>query len=269
MSQGPFSASFKPKVQFIILRVWLKRLGVLGSTCILTILSIVLSIMIVTIIELYLFNHTRPLILVEAAFIALLIASPIVFIILDFTYKLERMEQEHRVHSSTDHLTQIFNRRYVLERAEIELLRIKRHGGLFSILLLDIDHFKNINDRYGHLAGDAALRAVSNLLRSHVRPTDIVGRYGGEEFLVLLPNTDHTEALDVAERFRVNLARMVVAYEHVEFQITISIGVAFGTRRTETVDTVLEAADQVLYQAKRNGRNQVKVVTLIDCIQGI
>jgi diguanylate cyclase (GGDEF)-like protein len=164
--------------------------------------------------------------------------------------------------SSTDPLTQVYNRRYVLERAEAELLRVRRYGGAFSILLLDIDHFKQVNDTHGHLAGDAVLRAVSNLFRGQVRPTDVVGRYGGEEFLVLLPETYHTEACEVAERFRKSLAAMVVTYEQVKLQITTSIGVAFGTCRTENLDTVLAAADQVLYKAKHNGRNQVVVEAL-------
>lgn len=256
------SSLLKPTEQFFILRQWLGKLGVLGCTCVLALLSIVFSVMIVTTIELLLFQHTRAMVLLEAAFIVILIISPIIFTLLNFTHKLNDMELNLRLDSSTDYLTQLFNRRYVLERAEIELLRVKRHGGLFSILLLDIDHFKKINDSFGHLVGDAGLRAVGDLLRCQIRPTDVVGRYGGEEFLIFLPDTDHNEASEVAERFRSSLEEMVVQYGQQTFQMTACIGVAFGTSQTENIDTVIEAADFALYKAKRNGRNQIAVATL-------
>lgn len=238
-------------------RRWLKKCGVLGLTLLITLVAVLLSDILAWLFETLAFGGPRPFVFVEASLIPLVLSPPIPFTILWLLAKLERTEQELRLLSSTDPLTQAYNRRYILERAEAELSRVRRQGGQFAVLLLDIDHFKQVNDTYGHLAGDTVLRAASDLFCAQARLTDVVGRYGGEEFIALLPDTGKAQALDMAERFRASLAAMSVAFEAIEVNVTVSIGVACGTGDTAGLDAVLAQADQFLYQAKRDGRNRV------------
>ncbi|SJZ33839.1 PAS domain S-box-containing protein/diguanylate cyclase (GGDEF) domain-containing protein [Trichlorobacter thiogenes] len=155
-----------------------------------------------------------------------------------------------------DGLTGIYNRRYLDSRLTEEIERSRRHGNPLSILLLDIDHFKKINDTHGHLCGDYALRKISELLQELVRTSDILGRYGGEEFLCILPETSHEQAVVLAERCREQIATKPLACEDHQARITISIGVT-GQHRDDTLDSIKKRADDALYQAKREGRNRV------------
>jgi len=155
-----------------------------------------------------------------------------------------------------DGLTGIYNRRYLDSRLTEEIERSRRHGNPLSILLLDIDHFKKINDTHGHLCGDYALRKISELLQELVRTSDILGRYGGEEFLCILPETPHEQAVVLAERCREQIATKPLACEDHQARITISIGVT-GQHRDDTLDSIIKRADDALYQAKREGRNRV------------
>jgi len=136
--------------------------------------------------------------------------------------------------------------------------RSRRYGRPFSLVMLDIDHFKSINDTYGHLAGDKALRALAALIRGEVRPTDVVARYGGEEFVLALPETAGTGAVTLAERLRVRVAghALAVTADHT-ISMTVSIGVASYPDGANSVQKLLSAADQALYAAKSAGRNRV------------
>jgi diguanylate cyclase (GGDEF)-like protein len=250
--------------RFPVWRGWLKRLGLLRSLALLTALSVAMSVTIVALTETFLLGRIRPLVLFEAGLTPMLIAPLIIFALLHLTFKLDEAEREFRLLATIDPLTNIYNRRHILELAEAELLRVRRYGGGFSILLLDIDHFKQVNDEHGHLAGDAVLRAASELFCGQLRHSDTVGRYGGEEFLILLPATNRTEACEAAERFRRALAETAIAYAEIKPRITASIGVAFGSRRTENLDAMLAAADRALYRAKHGGRNRVAAAEISD-----
>lgn len=150
----------------------------------------------------------------------------------------------------------LLNRRAGLQRAEEEISRQKRSGRPFSCLLLDLDHFKGINDTYGHLSGDEAITQFGSVLKGAVRKHDIVCRYGGEEFLVLLPDTDLPAAQITAEKIRRRIEEMQIAYQGRCFNITTSIGVT-QLVAGEEVDALVSRADMALYQAKHQGRNQV------------
>ena len=158
----------------------------------------------------------------------------------------------------TDALTGLDNRRAMQERGHIEVRRGKRSATPVSVIMCDLDHFKNVNDKYGHEAGDAALVTVATGLRGALRESDALGRWGGEEFIALLPATDRPGAREVAERMR-------TAIEHVRFEgisegITISIGVSSATPvedPDQSWDALVKTADQHLYRAKREGRNRV------------
>jgi diguanylate cyclase (GGDEF)-like protein len=158
--------------------------------------------------------------------------------------------------ATRDSLTGILNRRRFLELAEIEIARSQRSRCPFAVFLADIDHFKRVNDTYGHLVGDAVIRAVAGLFSEMLRTTDILARYGGEELIVLLPETDDRAAFNLAERLRRGIEALPVACEGVAVQVTVSIGIAHSTG-DETIDATVERADKALYAAKNGGRNRV------------
>ncbi|MFH1857782.1 MAG: sensor domain-containing diguanylate cyclase [Candidatus Omnitrophota bacterium] len=157
----------------------------------------------------------------------------------------------------TDGLTRLRSRRYFLERFLEELARSKRRKLSLSFLMADIDHFKQKNDQYGHLVGDVILREVATLLKENVREIDLVGRYGGEEFSIVLPDTGMSEAIQVADRIRNAVAQKTfTAYDEVT-RVTISIGVGTYPDDGEEAVALIEAADSALYHAKQSGRNRV------------
>lgn len=164
----------------------------------------------------------------------------------------------------TDSLTNLFNRAYILDRLKTEVLRSARYKESISFIMIDVDFFKNINDRFGHLTGDAVLKIVANQLKSSIRDVDIVGRYGGEEFIVVCPNTDITGAKIIAERIRQNTHKSNFKLGNKKVDITLSLGVSCALPRiqlnTDTFITQqLSNADIALYKAKSSGRNRVEV----------
>ena len=159
--------------------------------------------------------------------------------------------------ANTDNLTNLFNRHKGWEILEYEISRAKRYQRPFSIILLDIDSFKNINDTYGHLAGDLILKAVAEMARETVRTVDNLIRWGGEEFVVLLPDTELDAAMQVAERLRDVIAKASIQVPNAELNITASFGVAGTDENTPDIETLLARADQAMYIAKYLGRNRV------------
>lgn len=163
--------------------------------------------------------------------------------------------------SNTDPLTQLSNRRCLMETLEREIKRSERSGAPVSLVMLDIDHFKQVNDTYGHQQGDTVLKAVADLLRQHLRQYDMAARFGGEEFSLVLPTTDLEQATEVAERLRTRVATIPFKSSLQNLTLSVSLGVAtypHGTVRT--VDDLIREADYALYEAKRGGRNQVRVM---------
>lgn len=159
--------------------------------------------------------------------------------------------------AQTDFLTGACNRRQLLALAERELLRAERYQTSFALLLLDIDYFKRINDRYGHLVGDLVLQHLVRTLRRLLREVDIIGRLGGEEFLVLLPQTSEAPALEIAERLRQEIAAVAVLPDNDEpVYFTVSIGIT-AMRTGDSLNAIIRRADEALYRAKAQGRNQV------------
>lgn len=166
------------------------------------------------------------------------------------------VEGQLRELATRDLLTDCINRRYFLEIAAKELERADRYGNSVSIAMLDADHFKDINDHYGHAVGDRVLRVIADRCRSALRKTDVFGRFGGEEFVVLFVETGLAEAQRVAERLLTKVAEPMSSKDGVTLPVTISAGVV-ERRHGETLDAVLKIADEALYQAKREGRNRV------------
>lgn len=157
-----------------------------------------------------------------------------------------------------DYLTGLANRRYFLESAEHELTRASRYGSELSIVMMDVDHFKQVNDTYGHKVGDTVLQKLSEISRATLRDIDVIGRVGGEEFAILLPETGSDQAMEAAERLRAALAAAKVAMPSgLPLQFTVSLGVATLEGKDTNIDMLLNQADQALYRAKSEGRNRV------------
>ncbi|MDO8909183.1 MAG: GGDEF domain-containing protein [Pseudohongiella sp.] len=157
--------------------------------------------------------------------------------------------------SRTDRLTGINNRGFWEENLEQEFQRCKRSSAPSSLMMFDIDHFKHFNDRYGHLAGDEVLRAVASQIKRSQRTTDLAGRYGGEEFAIILPDTNAQKALLVAERLRSQISGISIEWEEQLLNVTVSMGVSEFDKNMQTHQSWIDHCDAALYQAKNSGRN--------------
>ena len=162
-----------------------------------------------------------------------------------------------------DPLTGLYNRRYLNETASLELAQAREQGNPLSLVILDIDHFKQVNDRYGHPAGDQMLVALADLLRAHTRPADILCRTGGEEFLLLLNKMPLEAAVGRAETLRQAFAQLAVPCGDQRIQATLSLGIASYPNHADYLDGLIQLADEALYLAKRGGRNRVEVARTV------
>lgn len=195
---------------------------------------------------------------------------------LDLHLRLRRLQAELREKnatlarlSTTDVVTGLRNRRYVTEFLSLEVLRSVRYRTLLSVMLLDVDYFKRVNDVHGHRVGDAVLQVVADTLRGGLRATDLAGRYGGEEFLVVLPQTGLAGAVMLAERVRGAIeATAIEVGAPVPLSVTVSIGVAELDESARSAEQLVERADAALYAAKDAGRNRVSAAAGLDSPDG-
>jgi diguanylate cyclase (GGDEF)-like protein len=169
---------------------------------------------------------------------------------------IEKNEELQRI-SITDSLTGLFNRKHLMEICETEMARSKRHKYAFALLMIDIDHFKAVNDSHGHQAGDEVLRLLSDVFSGSIRQCDYAGRYGGEEFILLLTQSSPKDGLEVAERIRAKAAGLEFASKNGDFTITVSIGVSGYPEAGDDLKDIIHRADEALYEAKKQGRNRV------------
>lgn len=168
-----------------------------------------------------------------------------------------RQQMDLQQQATRDPLTNLFNRRALATLAQRDIARSNRRGTLISVLMIDVDHFKKINDSYGHAAGDAVLIAIAKKILSGLRTEDVLARYSGDEFLVMLPDTSLKNACDVAERIRLGISKITLPVLPQAHRLTVSVGVAERRGAQQSFDELVELADQALYQAKRGGRNKV------------
>ncbi len=182
-----------------------------------------------------------------------------IFLFQDITEQKLAIERLNYI-ATHDMLSDIYNRARVMEEVEALMSAIRRSGGKISVLMLDIDHFKNINDRYGHMVGDLVIKNVAQQCKSLIRKGDSVGRYGGEEFIVVLYDTDKKNAIKIAEKIRKHIAALPLELEGHSISITVSIGVATVSARDRSISAqdIVNNADMALYIAKNSGRNAVK-----------
>jgi diguanylate cyclase (GGDEF)-like protein/PAS domain S-box-containing protein len=173
--------------------------------------------------------------------------------------EIQSLQADLREQAIRDPLTNAFNRRYMIESLERELARASREHSPLSIVMIDIDHFKNVNDTFGHKAGDLMLNALCDLVRERTRGMDMLCRYGGEEFVVVLPGATLVDAHQRAQEWRATFENLRVRHEGKEMRATISLGVAAFPQSGETIDEILRVVDSALYAAKSEGRNRVKM----------
>ncbi|MER2565675.1 MAG: GGDEF domain-containing protein [Myxococcaceae bacterium] len=159
--------------------------------------------------------------------------------------------------TTVDGLTQVNNRRSFDETIEREISRCRRYGRTLSMVLIDVDHFKRINDTFGHLAGDAVLKEVASAIKKRIRKEDLLARYGGEEFAVLTPEVDHKGALAMAEKVRKVVEKHEFSFDDEIIPVTISCGVSTLGKKSDSAEALVQRADEKLYEAKEAGRNQV------------
>ncbi|MGN6702371.1 MAG: GGDEF domain-containing protein, partial [Burkholderiaceae bacterium] len=172
--------------------------------------------------------------------------------------RLQTVSEELRVTSSTDPLTGAYNRRYFFEAADKMLAAQRRTDGALAVIMIDVDHFKEINDVYGHPAGDRVLQTMTAIARDVLRDTDLFARFGGEEFIVALPNTSVAEAAAVAERLRQRVAAQPCAFQGHSIDVRVSCGVAMHGAENASIEDTIKRADVALYRAKSLGRNRVE-----------
>jgi diguanylate cyclase (GGDEF)-like protein len=193
---------------------------------------------------------TLALVLLTLAVEGLTIFRPMIRWVIGYTGEIVRL-------ATIDPLTEVANRRGFLERFEAERARAARFGRPLCLLMLDIDHFKMINDTFGHDGGDEALRAMAECCRHSLRTSDFLGRLGGEEFAILLPETDLAGAALLAERLRAAVQTMILPFETQRVGMTVSVGVVRVGHEADAVQRALQDADALMYRAKRSGRNCV------------
>jgi diguanylate cyclase (GGDEF)-like protein len=176
-----------------------------------------------------------------------------------YIYRLNGKIKEQSIH---DPLTGLHNRYYLDEIMSQELERAKRESIPLSIVIIDIDHFKTINDTYGHAAGDEVLKGIATCLIQSVRKNDFLFRYGGEEFVIIIPTISYEQAMQRMETCRQEIQDMQRNYEGAELSVTISAGIAVYSLHGTTQDSLLMAADKALYYSKEHGRNQITLAPL-------
>lgn len=173
--------------------------------------------------------------------------------VMERTNELTTINRQLSYLATHDWLTEVYNRRHLLELATAEFKRVSRYGLSLGLVMLDIDHFKSINDEQGHTAGDQALKRVAHAMQASIRDCDLVGRYGGDEFIIILPETDIQGARTLAERLSGTLQAANLA---------VSVGITMLERNDQTIDDLINRADHLLLNAKRNGRNRIESASL-------
>jgi len=162
--------------------------------------------------------------------------------------------------SNTDPLTEVANRRALFERGNAEFSRLQRTKNKFTVILLDCDLFKNVNDQYGHLFGDEVLKHICKICTEEIRNIDFFARYGGEEFILILPESEISGAVKTAERIQDSLANNCIAFEGKDVCVTLSLGICAVSSKHDNFEAVIKDADAAMYRAKENGRNRIEVI---------
>ncbi|MCV6610444.1 MAG: GGDEF domain-containing protein [Amphritea sp.] len=242
------------------------NIGRIRSVLLITMISVAISLLITWLCVRFLASsqHNMTLSLLIATAVPLIAAPATSWPLMGLFLKVHRLEAEMRRLALTDPLTSLANRRYFLEQAENYLALARRSQHPVSVIMLDIDHFKRINDSYGHATGDKVLQLFSESLRQLCRESDAVGRLGGEEFAILLPDSDAQAAAQFCQRLHQQTSELEHQQDNQVIHFTVSAGIkaidpADITTDTISLDRLLNEADKALYRAKEAGRNQTRI----------
>lgn len=237
-----------------MIRKLVRRYGTPAVTAGMTLASMAFATLLLIVLDLIFKGHVPPIDLLIVNIIPGIIAPVMTIGFIRLVHDLDRAEERLKTLAREDPLTDTFNRRHFIEVARVEWSRAQRYELPLSLIVIDVDYFKTINDSYGHAVGDEVLVNLAGILHTSLRSSDILARYGGEEFVVLLPETKPQEAIRVAERIRRSVEK---APQDVFAGATISAGVSAATAEMEDLDELLRHADEALYSAKESGRNRV------------
>ena len=229
--------------------------AVVGITAVAALASLAVTMTATTLLNLQGLVLSPSLAAVFATAVPLLVTPPLAWLLVGMLLRLQRAEQEMRSLASYDSLTGLLSRHAFFESAQQYLSLARREDRRCAVMIIDLDHFKSINDRYGHPAGDAVLKLFADVFNSVARRSDIIGRIGGEEFAVLLPNTGTAEALEFSDRLHRAINQAVLKFDNHAIRYTASIGLT-ENEAEDSLDDLLARADLALYQAKQAGRNQ-------------
>lgn len=257
----PADLNFEPAWLRLLRRLVLGH-GMLKSTVFLTLMVSVLCMLMSQGVLAMLGRGDRWIALVTTLLCTLLVTPPLCFAGLRLVFALEQARRQLDVLATRDDLTGLHNRRHFMSRVEAEWDRAKRYGNSAALLLIDVDHFKQVNDQHGHLVGSRVLVEVARTVEDTLREGDVVSRYGGDELTALLPGVDVDVAIKVAERVRAAVAEARFAVAPT-LRITVCVGVAAFPLHGTDVRSMLDAADRAMYRGKESSRNIVMVATAV------
>lgn len=244
------------KTQPTLIRTLIRQHGVVRVTVGITLIAVLCSLIITTTIDFAVDHNISADATVLSIVIPAILAPLFEYRAFHLLDELDKVEQRLTVLATTDDLTGAYNRRHFIELANAEIARIERYGGKLSLAIMDFDNFKTVNDQYGHLAGDQALILVSKICQTNIRETDIFARYGGDEFVLLFPETDEDQARECLQRILGNLETAEIS-STIKDHPHVSIGLFTFNTATSTLDDLLYKADIALYRAKQTGGNKV------------
>jgi diguanylate cyclase (GGDEF)-like protein len=240
----------------------IKNLGIIKLVIIVTVIATLLSFLLSSCMNFLrngiIFNSTS----VNAIIIPIILTPVIATSFVRLLFQLDTVSNELEKLSITDDLTKVYNRRYFFEKLDREFSRAKRYNQVFSLLMIDIDDFKSINDKHGHPAGDVFLREFAKICRNESREVDEFARLGGDEFGFLLPGLQQQKAKAFANRLRLLLENYKLTYRDRQIQATVSIGLVSWTPNIENSETMLYILDNALQEAKFGGKNNIKMTVL-------
>lgn len=234
-----------------MIRNILRRAGLLRTTLALTVLSILASVGITYFVTQYLDGGSSQTAISIAILVPLIVAPLFSYTLLRLLFQLDAAETRLRQISIKDDLTRVYNRRHFIEHTQEQWERAVRYGEEFAIIIFDIDNFKQVNDTYGHLVGDQVLRELSQVCVREARATDMFARYGGDEFVYLIPNSGAIDIQEFMKRVQNRLSEKVMKIGQNEIRITVSMGASRFDDEVPDFETILNRADQALYTAKR------------------
>jgi len=236
-------------------------LGLTKTIILITAFSIISSL-IITAIAMHLMEVSQQMTsttYIIATLVPLIVAPIVGFVLVNSLIKVHELEKEMRALATVDYLTKLLSRRAWIQQAEKYIQLAKRSSSNYSILMIDLDNFKAINDQYGHIAGDKVLVEFSQIVSKLCRSSDFSARFGGEEFIILLPDTSVQQAQHFTDRLHNAIRKLVISHDNNDITFTISIGISLQCTNEDgencNIDTLISKSDDALYQAKRQGKN--------------